>query len=338
MKLLKQYVCIRIADMTNVDVGLFDFDADSTIYGFALNADEHVYLRFGGRDDESAETYVNEGALKLALERGLDQHKLWQVGKLEKQPRPAAKFPKDFPDIKRDCIDKNKCVHCHHLGSGKTRQLQGANKLDKQKDLWVYPDIARLGVTLDAQKGLVVKKVDGAAKSAGMKAKDEIVKVAGRGVLTYGDLQERLDKMPADTRTLEVLVKRGDAEETCVVNLPADWRVTNIERRSYVHALEPFPEFWGRVLDDAERKRLGVGKDGMACEVTKFWVKTNAQNAGLQVGDIVYEVDGVKDCTFTRSPTLWIRLNRNAGDTITIKVVRGDKKLEFSFKLKARPW
>jgi hypothetical protein len=337
-KLYRQYVLARVTDLRGVDVGHFDFDPDSTLYTFVINADEQILLRYGGRDDESAETYFNEKSLQLALERGLAQYRLAKEGKLEPEPRAPAKTPADYPDIKRDIIDKDKCVHCHNIGSAKTKLAQAAGKLDKQVDLWVYPEVLALGITLDPEKGTVIKKVEKAAKEAGLKAKDEIVRLAGKPVLTYGDLQQRLHLVPHDARTLELVVRRGDAEETVTLKLPEYWRVTKIERRGGTHALEPFPEFWGKELDEDAKRKLGLKKEDFACEVTKFWVRTNAQAAGLQVGDVVCAVDDVTKCPYTCNPVLWIRLNRNAGDTVKVKVLRGGKTFELSFKLKARPW
>jgi S1-C subfamily serine protease len=117
-----------------------------------------------------------------------------------------------------------------------------------------------------------------------------------------------------------------------------NWRVTNIERRGSAHRLEPFPEFWARPLSEDEKKNAGLKPKGFAAEVTKFWVKTNAQGAGLQVGDIVFSVDGVEEDELTESVTLFIKLNRKAGDTVKVGVLRRGNAMELSFKLKAKPW
>ena len=39
--------------MDDVDIGLFDYDRNNTLYFFALNADEQIYFRYGGRDSQS---------------------------------------------------------------------------------------------------------------------------------------------------------------------------------------------------------------------------------------------------------------------------------------------
>ncbi|MCB9895077.1 MAG: PDZ domain-containing protein [Planctomycetes bacterium] len=324
--------------MTGVDIGLFEFDPDSTLYCFILNADEQIYMRFGGRDDESAETFLNAESLEIALERGLEQHERQKSADAPKPRRPDPFFPRDYPDIKNDEIAKGKCVHCHHLGQAKTQMLQSQGKLDRMKDMWIYPDIKRLGVQIDPKKGLEIEGVDGVAKDAGLKKKDEIIKLEGQPVLTFGDLQYALNRHPMESKTLKLTVQRKDEEVELELPLDKWWRVTDIARRAGTHALEPFPEFWGKELDKSEKRKLGIKEEEFALEVTKFWVKTNAQGAGVQVGDIVYAVDDITSVEYTTNPTTWIRLNKAANDTITIKVLRNGKKLEFSFKLKARPW
>ena len=39
--------------MDDVDVALFDRDWNNAIYYFVMNADEQIYLRYGGRDSQS---------------------------------------------------------------------------------------------------------------------------------------------------------------------------------------------------------------------------------------------------------------------------------------------
>jgi hypothetical protein len=337
-KLYDQYVLMRVTDLRGIDVGLYDFDPDSTLYTFVINADERVLLRYGGRDDAAHESYFSEKSLQRALERGLEQFQMAKAGKLGDAERPKARFPGEYPDVKRDTIDKNKCVHCHHMGSGKTRAALAVGGLDKLKDMWVYPEIGSFGISVDRDNPTVATAVEDAAREAGMKVGDEIRKIAGEAIFTYGDMQERLDKVAVDAKTLEIVVSRKDGEKELKLKLPELWRVTKIERRSSVHALEPFPEFWGKELNAAARKKLGIQQEDFACEVTKFWVKTNAQAAGMQPGDVVTEIDGVTSSEYTTNPVLWIRLNRKAGDTVKIKVIRDGKTLEFSFKLKAKPW
>jgi predicted metalloprotease with PDZ domain len=295
-------------------------------------------MRYGGRDDSSADSHQNVPSLELALTRGLEQHELWKNKKLPAPKREAPKFVKDYPEIASGPIKNGNCVHCHAIGAGQTAELIKAGKLDKRVDPWVYPDVKKLGITLDAEKGTVVKEVSGAAKKAGFAAGDEITHLNNKPVLTFADLQYQLNKVPHNASKIEFKVRRGEAAQMLKLTPEKNWRVTNIERRGSAHRLEPFPEFWARPLSEDEKKNAGLKPKGFAAEVTKFWVKTNAQGAGLQVGDIVFSVDGVEEDELTESVTLFIKLNRKAGDTVKVGVLRRGNAMELSFKLKAKPW
>ncbi len=51
--LLSNFVRVRVTEMDDVDIGLFDRDWNNAIYYFLLNADEKIYMRYGGRDSAS---------------------------------------------------------------------------------------------------------------------------------------------------------------------------------------------------------------------------------------------------------------------------------------------
>src|SRR5262245_26488095 len=94
---MSQYVCVRITRMDGVDIGLFDYDRYNTLYFFILNADEQIYMRYGGRDADSQDSYLNLDSIELALEKGLELHKKYQAGEIAKTERPKPMFPNDFP-------------------------------------------------------------------------------------------------------------------------------------------------------------------------------------------------------------------------------------------------
>src|SRR5579859_4388367 len=74
-KVLSQYVCVRIVRMDDVDVALFERDWNNAIYFFVLNADEQIYMRYGGRDSASPDTYSDLDSMELALKQGLVLHR-----------------------------------------------------------------------------------------------------------------------------------------------------------------------------------------------------------------------------------------------------------------------
>src|ERR1044071_4590622 len=87
-KVLSEYVCVRITRMDDVDIGLFDRDWNNAIYYFALNSDEQIYMRYGGPDAESPDTYSSLESLRIALEQTLTVHQRYRKGELPAQARP----------------------------------------------------------------------------------------------------------------------------------------------------------------------------------------------------------------------------------------------------------
>src|SRR6266540_6756153 len=79
-KLLSQFVCVRITRMDDVDIALFERDWNNTLYFFIMNADEQIYMRYGGRDSKSPDTYLNLESLELAAKKGLELHRQYQQG------------------------------------------------------------------------------------------------------------------------------------------------------------------------------------------------------------------------------------------------------------------
>src|SRR5215472_226740 len=192
---MSQYVCVRIVRMDDVDVGLFDRDWNTTLYFFMLNADEEIYMRYGGRDAQSADTYLNLNSLELALKQGLELHQQYQKGELKKEERPKPRFPRENPLLVQRTFAQSQCVECHLIGDFQNLQKEQDGPLDKLKDLYRSPDIKTLGIFLDVPQGLVVKEARGAAQAAGMQPGDRITRLNGVAVWTFGDLQYRYDKV-----------------------------------------------------------------------------------------------------------------------------------------------
>src|SRR5215468_4127286 len=111
-KLLSQYVCVRIVRMDDVDVGLFDRDWNNAIYFFALNASEQIYLRYGGRDSNNPDTYLNMESMERALTDGLAIHRRVMSGELKLPARPAPLVPRQIPQLVKRTFAQHACVEC----------------------------------------------------------------------------------------------------------------------------------------------------------------------------------------------------------------------------------
>src|SRR3954468_10349036 len=169
-KVLSEYVCARVVRMDDVDVGLFDRDWNNAIYFFVLNADEQIYMRYGGRDSQSPDTYNSLDSMRIALEQGLALHRRYLNGELPKQARPKPVFPREMPLLVERTFARRACVECHLIGDFQNIQRERDGVLDKLTHLYRSPDIKTIGIELDVPKGLVVKEAKGAVAAAGMQA------------------------------------------------------------------------------------------------------------------------------------------------------------------------
>jgi hypothetical protein len=317
--------------MDNVDIGLFDYDRNNTLYYFFMNADEHIYMRYGGRDSQSPDSYLNLSSLELALARGLDLHRRYQQGELQKTARPKPMFAREFPLLVERTFARNNCVECHLIGDFQNLHREKDGTLDKLIHLYRSPDIKTLGIQLDVPKGLVVKQVSEPAQAAGMKPGDRIAALNGMPVWTFGDWQYHYDKVPRTSKQILVTVERDGKSVDLPFALPVRWWWTDTRFRQ--SSVDPRTYFEARPLTEAEKRDHGFDPAGFASTVT--YVDMFAQvvkSHELKVGDIVYAVDGVLKDEFAHTAELFIKLRKTAGDTVTLDVLRDGKRFQTQLK------
>lgn len=324
---MSQYVCARIVRMDNVDVGLFDRDWNNTLYYFMLNADEQIYMRYGGRDAASADTYLNLGSLEVALNQGLELHRQYLKGELKKSERPKPLYPRDIPLLVERTLGRNQCVECHLIGDFQNLQREQEGTLDKLTHMFRSPDIKTLGIQLDVPKGLVVKEAHGAVQAAGMKPGDRIAALNGTPVWTFGDLQYYYDKVNRKADRIEITVDRAGTRVPLTVTLPLRWWLTDLRYRQ--SSVEPRTYFEDRALTEAEKRSHGLKADGFASEV-KFvadFAKTMKSNE-LQTGDIIFGVDGVESDGIANTAELFIKLRKTPGDSVMLDILRNGQRMK----------
>jgi serine protease Do len=312
--------------MDGVDIGLFDRDWHNTLYFFALNADEQIYLRYGGRDSRSQDSYLNLNSLELALQQGLELHRLYREGRLQKTERPKPLFPREIPLLVERTAAINRCVECHLIGDFLNIQRERNGTLDKLSHMYRSPDIRTIGIELDVPKGLVVKQVSGPVESAGMHPGDRIVELEGTPVWTFGDLQYRYDKVRRDARSASLAVERQGNRIPLKVALPERWWWTDITYRE--SSVDPRVYFDSRPLTDAEKQELGLRRDGFASTVTRSDMFAQMMKShDLKVGDVIFSVDGIERDEIANTAELYIKLRKPAGDVVTLGVIRDGKRM-----------
>jgi hypothetical protein len=330
-KLMSQYVCVRIPRMDNVDIGLFEHDRYNTLYFYILNADEHIYMRYGGRDATSQDAYLNLNSLELALQKGLELHDRYQKGEIKKAARPRPMFPREIPLLVERTFARNNCVECHLIGDFQLQQREEDNKLDKIVEMFRSPDVKTIGIYLDVPKGLVVKEARDAVAAAGMKAGDQITAINGRTVYTFADLQHAYDKVERTAKNIRLTVEREGAPVELAVALPVRWWYSDIRYRQLT--VDPRVYFESRPLTEEEKQANGLDPAGFASSVK--YVDNFAEmlkSHELKIGDIVYAVDGVSRDDFANTAEFYIRLRKKAGDSVTLGVIRDGKRLEMPLK------
>jgi serine protease Do len=330
-QLMQQYVLVRLVSMAGVDIGLFDYDRHNSIYFFVLNADEQIYLRYGGRDAEDGGTYLNLESIELALKGGLEQHAVFKSGKLPKQPRPAPMFPQQIASLKREVIERNRCVECHLIGDYLAQDQEKAGTLDKIKTLYPSPDLKTIGIHLDIPKGLVVGRAEGAAAAAGVKPGDLITAFNRTPVLTFGDLQHRYGKLDRGATRFNLTVDRAGTPQTLALKLPTEWWYTDTSYRFWT--VEPMIYFSSKPLDAEKKRALRLKPDGFASEVVDVDPLGESLNLHtLKAGDVIYAVDGVETSKLTRNIELYIKLTARAGESVKLKLYREGKPMEMTLK------
>ena len=326
-----QYVCVRITRMDAVDVALFDRDWNSTLYFFMLNSDEQIYMRYGGRDSASPDTYLNLSSLELALKKGLDLHHQYQGGELKPAPLPKPVFPREMPLLVKRTFAQNQCVECHLIGDYQNLQREQDGILNKLTHLYRSPDIKTLGLTLDVPKGLVVKEVRDGAEAAGIKPGDSIARLNGTRVWTFGDFQYYYDKVDRGAERIQITVDRNGESKELSVALPPRWWWTDLRFRQ--SSVEPRTFFEDRPLTDEEKRKYGLKPDGFASQV-KYVAEfaRTMKTHDLRVGDIVFGVDGVERDELANSADLFLKLRKTPGDSVMLDILRDGARLRMPLK------
>jgi len=332
-KLQEKYIRLRITNMAEVDIGVFEMDFNTTFGLFVLNHRKQVYLRYGARNDGGAETFLSIPSVAIALQRGLILHERWKAGSFTPLPAGKSRMSQTFPNVLKT-VRENKCVHCHQVAEGQAVEIFALADFDKKTSPWIFPDPAKLGLKLKVDDPIVVEHSTGAAAKSGIKNGEEILKVDGKTVSTFADIQYVLHHLPRDRKELTLTTNQGPRK----IALSSHWRVTDLNRRSIGHKMEPFPGFWGKPLTIGEKKKLGLPTESFATRATKFWVITPGKQAGMREGDVVIAVDGVSSSPLAVNAQVYIRLNYETGDEITVKFLREGKTGEATYTLKAKPW
>ncbi|MEM1440929.1 MAG: Trx7/PDZ domain-containing (seleno)protein [Verrucomicrobiota bacterium] len=326
-QLMQKYVLARVMSMEGINLALYDYDRHNALYYFAVSPDEDIYLRYGGRDSESQDTYLDFDSLELALEQGLEKHQRFLAGTLNARAKPEPSFPEDIPGVSEFILARKRCVECHHLAHFQSMELERTGELDKLRDMYRSPDLKHLGLFLDVPKGLVIGETNGAAAESGLQAGDKVVSIESEPVLTFGDLQYFLDQVDREATQVSLGIERGGETKLIDLQLPELWWKTDLAHRYWT--VEPLVHFDAEPLTEDEKSEWELPTSGFASRITNVPMTAMLQSAHeLEEGDIVFSVNGVEVCEISNELALHIKLNITSGDTVTLGVIRDGERIE----------
>jgi S1-C subfamily serine protease len=91
-------------------------------------------------------------------------------------------------------------------------------------------------------------------------------------------------------------------------------------------------------LTEAEKKKIGIPKDGLALRVSMFFRgRPEGPSAGLRLNDVLVEVDGIRRVMTTRQMQTHFQMSRNYGDKVPLVVRRGKEELKLTLTLPDGP-
>ena len=352
--LLEKYIRVRVVSTNGLDLSLFQYDYDQSFACFLLNADGTIYGRFGTRSHRTNWLGdVSIEGLAKALQGGLDLHAGYPKNKdslaAKRGPAPEFPVPEKFPALSAKYTAKlnyegnvvQSCIHCHQIGDAIRTFHRAKREPMPQELLFPYPHPKSQGLILDPKDKATVKEVlpgTPAAKS-GLKSGDRIETFDGQPMLSIADVQWVLHRSSADGAKIEAQVLRDGKPIDLTFTLEKGWRQTDdIAWRSSSWGLRAMAT--GGILfeeiSEEERQKAGAPAEGMALRakhVGQYGAHAAGKKAGFLNGDIVISWDGKTDLLRDTDVLAYGVLKRKPGDTIAVKVLRGDKSLEMKLPM-----
>lgn len=338
-RLAEHFVCVRIQAMNGVNIELFRFDYDLTWMAFFMNADETIYARYGGREDDHAESHLNKESLVRVMQAVLTLHRQRGAAKPGEPGAKPKRTPEDLP-VMKEIIPRRPhgCIHCHDVKGAQLIQAR-RDKLLRKEMVFQYPPPSTLGMEMDPVDQRLIRRVlaNSAAERAGVRAGDVILEVNRQPVLTFGDISYQLSQA-GDPGRVPLTVQRNGVElPEITVELPPGWkRSRDPSWRETLHLVGPGAGFWGSKLTAEQKRKLGLAESALAIQVQAVF-GPHAQQAGIRNGDVVIELDGLRHDMSIRQLHAHLHLNRDWGETVSVTVLRAGRSVPLKLRLPESP-
>jgi serine protease Do len=336
----KKFVCVRLIQTNPLDLGIFQYDYDMSWAAMFLNADMTIYGRYGSRDASGpgSDGLLSVAAFRKSAERALTLHAGYPANKSQLAaktgPRPPYTSPTQIPgltDRPKEASVRQQCIHCHMVKEYALRAKWEAGTLSLA-DLYVYPQPASVGLTMDLDDGLIVKSVAAGspAAAAGLVAGDELVSLGGQPLVSLADIQWALNAAPRDGKLAATLQRNGRLVESSLA-LRGDWKKSNIAwRASSWYGLRQGLKV--ELLPESEMASRGISPDRLALVVKNLFGKsaTALSEAGVKKDDIIVAVDGQSRPLTESDFLIGLRLNHGPKDSVKFTILRGSERKELT--------
>lgn len=322
--------------MNDVNLNAFPFEYDLTWMAFFQNYEGRTYTRYGGREDDGPETLLTQPSLVKTMERVLALHQANDVKPFSKyDPAPGKRFtPPQIPPMKGLLAKRKvKCIHCHDVKNAMLYDRMDHGLL-KKDDIFTYPSPKQLGIILNADDQIQVDSVvsNSTAARAGLKSGDTLAAVDRQRILTFADFTRILELAP-DDGNLQITTTRNGKAKDFQLQLTKGWkRSRDPSWRPSTSAVGPNSGFWAKQPGSSELKKLNADNDDLALKIVVVWGAW-AKKAGLKNGDIVLEIDGLKNKMTIRQLQTHLQLNHDFGDEIKMVVNRGGRNRAITMSL-----
>jgi predicted metalloprotease with PDZ domain len=321
-----KFIRVRLTRIDGLDLNLFDFDYDLTMVIFFLDAKEHVYSRYGGRDGRDADNRQSLGGLRYTMKSVLAMHERKEPD-LAPRSQPERKTTRDLTSFRG-----RGCMHCHQVREALDAEQRRSGQWSREQ-VWRYPLPENLGVRLEVDRGSVVESVaeNSPASATGLKPGDMLTKLNGVPIHSFGDAQFALDRAPARGE-IAVSWQRGDQTMEQKLTLPEGWRQTDLGwRTSLRHSLATL-RVYGTDLKADERKGLGLSPRQLAF---RQWdsISAQAKAAGVRVGDIILGIDGKTLEMDVNGFRRYVEGHYLSGDRVALNIIRDGKRMDLDITL-----
>lgn len=350
--LLDEFVCVRVINANTLDLERFQFDYDLSLSTLFFNADGTVYGRFGSWTHQKDTSERSTAGFRAAMEAALALHRSFPANRASlagKQGGPAPfKVPVEIPSLAakygreldwQGQVVKS-CVHCHQIGDAFRASYRDKGQAIPLDLIYPMPMPETVGLTLASDQRARVAGVEAGslAAGAGFKAGDELITFGGQPLISTADFAWVLHRA-GDGVTIEAIVSRNGTHQRLALLLPQGWRFkSDISRRVGTWPMRAMAGGGLKLedLDDEERRRRGLGNDGMALLAVgmgQYGPHAAAKRNGFEKDDVLIEVDGLTG-RMSESEFIGTLLQRHPGKAqLPAVVLRKGKRVELKLPM-----